>query len=108
MRSFLVKPRLESLRILCLDHAADAHLLAARASKRLGDQGVGVRSLIEKFEALRLGDVIRSGENTLTIAINDDTVAIQSRHEECTWGCLCMLFYSLRSRGSVRWTTRDD
>ena len=84
IRESMVRFRWESLRIPCIRLAADAVATVVHRFRGKKNQGIGVRSLYEKWEKIRRHDVVRVGDHQFTIAITICGIAIGGVSGECT------------------------
>ena len=84
IRENLVRFEWESLRIPCISPAADVVAAVVHRFRGKRDQGIGVRSLYERWEDIRLDDVIQVHGHKFVIAITICGIAIHYRDLECT------------------------
>ena len=95
IRESLVKFKWESVRIPCIRLAADAIVVAVYRFKGKRDQGIGIRSLYEGWENVRLEDVVQVHGHKFVIAITVCGIAIFVISKECTRHLLVHVFGQL-------------
>ena len=74
----------EALQVPGIDPAVDAVATGVYRFRRKRDQGIGVRSLYEKWEEMRLDDIVRVSDHKFVIAIAICGIAIHGVTRECT------------------------
>ena len=79
-----MKLKWESLRIPCIRPAVDAVAAVVHEFRVQKNQGIGVRSLYERWENIRLDDVVRVDDLKFVIAITICGIAIHGVSKECT------------------------
>ena len=95
IRESLVKFKWESVRIPCIRLAADAIAVAVHRFRGKRDQGIGIRSLYEGWENVRLEDVVQVHGHKFVIAITVCGIAIFVISKECTRHLLVHVFGQL-------------
>ena len=85
----------ESLQVPGIDPAVDVVATVVHRFRGKRDQGVGVRSLYERWEKIRLGDVVQVVGHKFVIAVTICGIAIYAVTKECTRRFLVHVFLKL-------------